>query len=337
MKALISETSGGPDKLRLGKLPLPVLGPGQLLVRIEACAINYPDALVIEDKYQFRPERPFAPGGEIAGVVQAVGPNVNEWKIGDRIIAATVHGGIAEYVSVPVEDAYLLPDDVPAVEGSTFLMTYATAMHALIDRGGLSEGKTLLVLGAAGGVGVAAIEIGKALGATVIAAVSSPEKAQFVSSVGADRTVIYDRGPLDRERAKALAQAFKDAVGGDGADVICDPVGGDYCDPALRSIAWGGRYLVLGFTAGIPSVPLNLALLKGCDISGVFWGSFIKRYPQRNRDHLAQLFRWWSEGKIRPRVEKVFPFEEGAEAISWLSGRRALGKVVVDVAGNRAR
>lgn len=333
MKAIVSSEVGGPETLRLLDLPIAGPGPGELLVDVRACAINYPDTLIIEDKYQFRPVRPFAPGGEIAGVVSAVGEGVHDWAPGDRLLALTTYGGLAEQAVIRAKAAFRLPDEMPFLEGSAILMTYATTIHALIDRGQLRAGETLLVLGAAGGVGMAAIEIGKALGARVVAAVSSEEKAAAVRALGADETVIYGRGPFDKDQARALGESFKAAVGPDGANVIYDPVGGDYAEPALRASAWEGRYLVIGFTAGIPKIPLNLPLLKGCDIRGVFWGAFTKRDPDRNRQHVEQLFQWWREGKIKPRIDRVFPIEQGAEAIAWLGARRAIGKVIVEMPG----
>ncbi|GAA4713056.1 NADPH:quinone oxidoreductase family protein [Sphingomonas lutea] len=329
MKALLSHAPGGPETLQLGEQPDPVAGPGDLLVRVRACAINFPDVLIIEDKYQMRPPRPFAPGGEISGEVEAVGAGVEGWAPGDRLIAASGFGGLAEKIVVRPEMAFRLPADHDFAEGSALLMTYATAIHALVDRGRLEAGQTLLVLGAAGGVGLAAVEIGKAIGARVIAGVSSEEKAEAAHAAGADATVVYGRPPFDKDASKALAQQFKEAVGGQGADVILDPVGGDYAEPALRSIAWEGRYLVVGFPAGIPKLPLNLTLLKSCDVCGVFWGAFAARDPRANAAHVDQLFRWWAEGKIAPKVSATYPLERAAEAISALRDRRAIGKLVV--------
>jgi NADPH:quinone reductase-like Zn-dependent oxidoreductase len=293
---------------------------------VRACAINYPDVLIIEDKYQLKPPRPFAPGSEIAGEVEAVGEDVGGWSIGDRLIAATGFGGLVEKIVVPAVRAIPLPPERSFAEGSALLLTYATAIHALVDRGRLKAGQTLLVLGAAGGVGIAAVEIGKALGARVIAAVSSDEKAQAARGAGADGAVVYAPSDVD---PKALTQLFKDAVGPDGADVILDPVGGDYAEAALRSIAWEGRFLVVGFPAGIPKLPLNLTLLKSCDVCGVFWGAFVARDPKRSAAHVEQLFRWWAEGKIAPRISATYPLERGGEAIAALRDRKAIGKLVV--------
>jgi len=326
MKALLSREIGGPELLRLEEVPEPRPGPGELLVRVRACSMNYPDVLIIEDKYQLRPPRPFAPGGEIAGEVLTVGEGVPGWSPGDRIIAALGFGGLVEQVVVPADRAIPLPAERSFEEGSALLMTYATAIHALVDRGRLQASQSLLVLGAAGGVGIAAVEIGKALGAKVIAAVSSEAKALAAKEAGADATLVYPSGEAD---PKALAQLFKDAVGPAGADVILDPVGGAYTEAALRSIGWEGRFLVVGFPAGIAKLPLNLTLLKSCDVCGVFWGAFVARDPKRNAQHVEQLFRWWGEGKIAPKISGTYPLERAAEAIEALRDRKAVGKLVV--------
>ena len=329
MRALLSEAPGGPDTLVLGDIPEPTPGPGDLLVRVKACSINFPDVLIIEDKYQLKPARPFAPGGEIAGEVIGMGEGVTGWSAGDRLIAALGFGGLAEQVVVPAERAICLPAERSFEEGSALLMTYATAIHALVDRGKLQRGQTLLVLGAAGGVGLAAVEIGKALGARVVAAASSAEKAEAAGEAGADVALVYPRGPFDRDGQKALATLFKDAVGPGGADVILDPVGGDYTEPALRSIGWEGRFLVVGFPAGIAKLPLNLTLLKSCDVCGVFWGAFAARDAQANAAHVEQLFCWWDEGKIAPKISATYPLERAGEAIAALRDRKAVGKLVV--------
>jgi NADPH:quinone reductase-like Zn-dependent oxidoreductase len=331
MKALLSHEPGGPETLRLDEVPDPVAGPGELLVRVRAAAINYPDVLIIEDKYQFKPPRPFAPGGEIAGEVEAVGEGVTGWKPGDRMIAVIGHGGLAEKVIVPAKAAIALPEGRSFAEGAALLLTYATSIHALYDRGRLRSGQTLLVLGAAGGVGLAAVELGKARDACVIAAVSSEKKAAAAREAGADQAIVYPAGPFDKDGQKALAQLFKDAVGPNGADVIYDPVGGDYAEPALRSIAWEGRYLVVGFPAGIPRLPLNLTLLKSCDVCGVFWGAFAARDPKANAAHVAELFRLWEGGKIQPRVSATYPLERGGEAIAAMAARKVIGKLVVTI------
>lgn len=329
MKALLSRQPGGPETLELTDIPDPEPGEGEVLVKVAACAINYPDALIIRDLYQTKPPRPFAPGSEITGVVESVGKGVTTFKPGDRVLALTIWGGLAEKVVVPLHYLFPLPDGLPMDQACTLLMTYATVIHGLKDRGRLQPGETLLVQGAAGGVGMAAVELGKALGARVVAAVSSEEKAAAVRAAGADATVIYPRAPLDKDQSKALAQQFKDACGPDGADVVCDIIGGDYSEPALRAIAWEGRFLVVGFTAGIAKLPLNLTLLKGCDVSGVFWGEFVRRSPERNRDHVAELFRLWQKGAIDPRASTIFPLARAAEAIGLLEQRKAIGKLVV--------
>ncbi len=329
MKALLSTAPGGPETLVLTDVPDLAPGPGQLLVRVRACAINYPDVLIIEDKYQFKPKRPFAPGGEIAGEVDALGEGVTGWSVGDRVIAMVGHGGLQEQVVVGADAALRLPDARSFADGAALILTYATSIHGLLDRGRLQAGQTLLVLGAAGGVGLAAIELGKAYGARVVAAVSSEEKAVAAREAGADATLIYPRGPFDKDASKALAQQLKDAVGPAGADVIYDPVGGDYAEPALRAIAWEGRYLVVGFPAGIPRLPLNLTLLKSCDVCGVFWGAFAARDPAANAAHVETLFRLWSEGKIAPRVSRTWPLAQGGDAIARLAARDAIGKLVV--------
>jgi NADPH:quinone reductase len=330
MKALLSKIAGGPETLVLEDIAEPTPGPGDIRIAVKACSVNFPDVLVIEDKYQFKPERPFAPGNDIAGVVDAVGEGVTQWKVGDRVLgSAKGYGGMAEKALMIADKSYALPAERSFAEGASLLMTYGTTIHALIDRGQIKEGDVMLVLGAAGGVGMSAIELGVAFGARVIAAVSSEEKAEACRKVGASDVVIYPRGPLDRDQQKALSAAFKAAVGPEGADIVYDIIGGDYADPALRAIAWEGRYLVVGFTAGIPKLPLNLTLLKSCDVRGVFWGAFTMREPDRNRDHIARLFRLWKEGRIAPLVSETFPLERGGEAIAKMAAREAIGKLVV--------
>lgn len=332
MRALLSKEVGGPETLTIGELPDPVAKPGEVVVAVKACALNYPDVIIIEDKYQFKPPRPFAPGGEIAGVVESVGEGVTGLKPGDRVLGSTGWNGLAEKVAVDQRRLYPLPEGKSFEQGASLLMTYGTSIHALLDRGHLKAGDTLLILGAAGGIGLSAIELGKAFGARVVAAVSSGEKAAAATAAGADETVVYGRAPFDKDQSKALAEQFKAAVGPDGAQVIYDPVGGDYAEPALRSIGWEGRYLVVGFPAGIPKLPLNLTLLKSCDVCGVFWGAFAARDPKANAAHVDHLFRLWEEGKISPHVSETFAFEDGGKAIAKLASRGAIGKLVVKVA-----
>ncbi|MFS2112270.1 NADPH:quinone oxidoreductase family protein [Sphingomonas sp. Sphisp140] len=331
MKALLSKQPGGPDTLILEEVADPAAGKGQVVVAVKACAINYPDFLIIEDKYQFKPPRPFAPGGEIAGVIESVGEGVTGWEVGDRVIAVTGHGGLVEKIAIEAFRLFRLPEGRSFEEGAALLLTYATTIHALLDRGHLREGHNLLVLGAAGGVGLAAVELGKAFGARVIAAVSSEEKAAAAKAAGADEALVYGRAPFDKDQSRALAEQFKAALGPQGADVIYDPVGGDYAEPALRAIGWEGRYLVVGFPAGIPKLPLNLTLLKSCDVCGVFWGAFAARDPQANQAHVEHLFRLWAEGRIAPKVTETFALADAGQAIAKMAARQVIGKVVVTV------
>lgn len=329
MKALLSTAAGGPETLEMTEIDAPVAGPGELLVAVKACSINFPDALIIKDMYQLKPQRPFAPGSEIAGTVEAVGEGVTGWSVGDRVIAGTGFGGLVEKKVVAAAGAYKLPDQFSFEQGASLLMTYGTSIHALKDRGHIKPGDTLLVLGAAGGVGLAAVELGKAYGARVVAGVSSEAKAEAARASGADEVVVYARQPFDKDQSKALANAFKDAVGPNGADIVYDAVGGDYSEPAVRAMAWEGRFLVVGFPAGIAKLPLNLTLLKSCDVCGVFWGAFAAREPKRNAANIAELFDLWAAGKISPRISETFSFETAHEAIARLENREAIGKLVV--------
>ena len=329
MKALRSHAVGGPETLTLDEVESPVPGPGQVRVAVKACSINYPDVLIIRDMYQFKPPRPFAPGGEASGVVDAVGEGVSQWKVGDRVIASTGNGGLSEQIVVDAGRLWALPEGVSFEVGASIMMTYGTNMHGLLDRGKLKAGEVLLVLGAAGGVGLSAVELGKAYGAKVVAAVSSEEKAQAARDAGADDVVIYPTAPFDKDQSKALAEMFKAACGPNGADVVYDIVGGDYSEPALRSIAWEGRFCVVGFPAGIARLPLNLTLLKSCDVCGVFWGAWVAREPKANAVHIATLFDLLKSGKINPKVSATFPLARGGEAIQLLADRKAIGKVVV--------
>ena len=329
MKALLSKEVGGPETLVIDEIADPVPGKGEVLIKVAACAINYPDTLIIRDMYQFKPPRPFAPGGEISGTIEALGEGVEGWKVGDRVLAGVGNGGLQEKVVTQTAKLFRVPDFVELPEASALLMTYGTTIHGLKDRGDIKEGDTMLVLGAAGGVGLSAVELGKAYGARVVAAVSSEEKGEVARKAGADEVVIYPRAPFDKDTSKALAAAFKEAVGPDGADIVYDIVGGDYSEPALRSIAWEGRFLVIGFPAGIAKMPLNLTLLKSCDIAGVFWGAFTAREPVKFRAQVAELFELMQAGKIDPLVSETFPLERGGDAIARLENRQAVGKIVV--------
>ena len=329
MRALLSVEVGGPEKLVLREAPDPVAGPGQAVVAIKACGVNFPDVLIIEDKYQFRPPRPFSPGGEIAGVVSAVGEGVTNVKPGDRVLGSTGSGGMAEAIALDAGRLTPIPDAMPFDEAACFLMTYGTSYYALKDRGHLKPGDTLLVLGAAGGVGLAAVELGKVMGAKVVAAASSQAKVDLAMAHGAAGGLVYPKGPLDRDGQKALAELFKGACGAEGANLVYDAVGGDYAEPALRAMAWEGRYLVIGFPAGIPKIPLNLTLLKSCDIVGVFWGAAVARDPAAHRRNVAELMALYGKGTIRPHVSEHFPLARAGEAISRLARREAMGKIAV--------
>ncbi len=329
MKAVLCKQYGPPDSLVLEDVPSPKPREGHVVISVKAAGVNFPDLLIIQNKYQFRPDLPFSPGGEVAGIVKELGAGVTNVKVGDRVIGSTGWGGFAEEAVAPAVRCIPFPSNMDFVEASAFVMTYGTSHHALKDRAELKAGETLLVLGAAGGVGISAVEIGKVLGARVVAAASSQEKVDFCMKRGADAGVVYPEGPLDRDAQKKLADEFKKVLGGEGANVIYDGVGGDYAEPALRSIAWEGRYLVIGFPAGIPSIPLNLTLLKGCQIVGVFWGAFTAREPKRNQENLAELMRWVKDGKLKPHVSKTYPLARAADALNDMAARKVKGKVVL--------
>ncbi len=331
MRALLSKAIGGPETLSLETVPDPVARKGEAVIAIKACSVNYPDVLIIEDKYQLKPPRPFAPGAEVAGIVDSVGEGVTDVKAGDRVIAFPMVGGFAEKVAAPAHTMIRMPDAMSFEDGAALTLTYATSIHALKDRAKLKAGETLLVLGAAGGVGIAAVELGKAMGARVIAAVSSQAKLDLALAHGADAGLIYPQGPFDKDGSRALADQFKAACGPNGADVIYDPVGGDYAEAALRAIAWEGRFLVVGFPAGIPKLPLNLTLLKGCQIIGVFWGGFIARDPEGAAANMKQLLDYYAAGRIKPEISERYPLERGGEAIARLASRQAAGKIVVTI------
>jgi NADPH:quinone reductase len=328
MKALLSMRPGPPESLEYADAPDPVAGEGEVVIAVKAAGVNFPDVLIIEDKYQFKPERPFAPGGEIAGIVESVGPGVTHVKAGQRVIGSLGWGGFAEKVKAQAGRVIPIPNEMPFDEASAFILTYGTSYYALKDRGVLKAGEVVLILGAAGGVGVAAIELGKAMGARVVAAVSSAEKAAFARAAGADDSVIYPSGALSKDQSKALAEEFKGACGG-GADIVYDAVGGPYCEPALRAMNWNGRYLVVGFPAGIPTPPLNLTLLKSSSIVGVFWGASTAREPELHQGNVRDLFKLYGERKIRPRISARYPLRDGSQAIRALMDRKATGKLVV--------
>jgi len=322
MKAVLCKQFGPPDSLLVEEVPSPRAGPGEVILSVKAASVNFPDVLIIQNKYQFKPPLPFSPGSELAGVVKEVGTGVERFRPGDKVMAFTTYGAFAEEVKTEASRLIALPQKMDFVTGAAFLLTYGTTDHALRDRGALAAGETLLVLGAAGGVGLAAVEIGKALGARVIACASSEDKLAVCREHGADATINYAAEDL-RERVKALTE-------GRGADVIYDPVGGPYSEPAFRSIAWRGRHLVVGFAAGeIPKLPLNLALLKGAAVVGVFWGDFARREPARFADSVRQLSRWYAEGKLKPHVSQTLPLEKAAEALKLMAARQVKGKIVL--------
>jgi NADPH2:quinone reductase len=322
MKALLCRRFGPPETLAVEDVPSPAPGNGEVRVRVKAAGVNFPDALIIQDKYQIKPPLPFSPGGELAGVVDAVGSGVTRVKPGQSVIGFTGWGAFAEEALVPQDRLIPMPEGMPFEVAGSFLMTYGTCYHALKDRGQLANGETVLVLGAAGGIGIAAIEIAKALGARVIAAASSKDKLKTCREHGADETIDYQSEDL-RERLKAI-------TGGSGVDVVCDPVGGSFSEPALRSTGWRGRYLVVGFAGGeIPKISLNLPLLKGSSIVGVFWGDFLRREPASGERDMRELFTLYRAGKIRPLISGRYTLEQTPAALQALLERKVQGKVVV--------
>ncbi len=322
MKAVLCKEYGPPESLVIENIASPTPGKGQVVVSVKACGVNFPDILIIQGKYQFKPPTPFSPGSEISGIVKEVGEGVDTVKSGDRVIAFTGWGGFAEEVVTEAAKLIKIPAALDFATAAAFTLVYGTAHHALKDRAQIQPGETLLVLGAAGGVGLAAVELGKVMGARVIAGASSDEKLAVCKQHGASDLINYSTEDL-RERIKTLTN-------GNGVDVIIDPLGGDYTEPALRSIAWKGRLLVIGFAAGdIPRIPLNLPLLKGCSIVGVFWGSFTEREPQRNQQHLQELLTWLAEGKLKPHISATYPLERAADALNDLMNRNVMGKAVL--------
>jgi NADPH2:quinone reductase len=324
MRAVLCKSYGPPESLVVEDVAAPEAGPGEAVVEVKAASVNFPDVLIIQNKYQFKPPLPFSPGSELAGIVRSVGDAVTTVKPGDAVMAFTTYGAFAEQVKVDAQRLLPLPRGMDFEHAAAFGLTYATSDHALRDRGQLGAGETLVVLGAAGGVGLAAIEIGKALGARVIACASSDDKLAVCREHGADLTINY--------AVDDLRDAIKTLTAGRGADVVYDPVGGGYTEPAVRSLAWRGRLLVVGFAAGeIPRLPLNLTLLKGCSIVGVFWGEFTRREPQRFAESIAQLGRWFAEGRLKPHVSATFPLERAADALTLMANRQVKGKVVLTV------
>lgn len=323
MKAVLCKRFGGPEVLELGEVDEPTAGKGQVLVEVKACSVNFPDLLMIQNLYQFKPDPPFVPGSEVAGVVRAVGEGVDRFSPGDRVLGSSLFvGGLAAVAALSADTTVPIPDGVAFEDAAGLLYAYGTSHHALKDRAELKPGQSLLVLGAAGAVGLAAVELGKVMGARVIAAASTDEKLELCRKYGADETVNYS--------TEDLKTRVRELTGGEGADVVYDPVGGPYSEPALRSTAWDGRFLVIGFAAGdIPRIPLNLALLRGCSIVGVFWGSFVYREPERHRANVAEMVEWWRQGKLQPHTSASYPLERAGDALREMAERRAMGKVVV--------
>ena len=334
MRALQCVELGMPDKLQVNDVPDPEASPEHVVIENKAASVNFPDVLMIQGLYQFQPELPFIPGGESAGIVSAVGDGVENISVGDRVFAMTGMGAFSEKISAHNSSVVKIPDNMGFEAAAALPMTYGTSLYALKQRANLKAGETLLVLGAAGGVGLATVELGKAMGARVIAAASTNEKVDLCIQHGADEGFIYPSGVLNRDQQKELSNKIKELSGGIGPNVIYDPVGGSYSEPCLRSIAWEGRYLVIGFAAGadqIPKMPLNLTLLKGCQIVGVFWGAWVGMHPEENKKNFEELFKLYSEGMINPEVSDSFTLDDGALAIAHLKDRKAKGKVIIKI------
>jgi len=322
MKAMLCKAWGPPESLVLEDVPDFHAEPGKVVVSVKACGVNFPDTLIIQNKYQFKPALPFAPGSEVAGVVKEIGEGVQHVKVGDSVIAFIGAGGFAEEVLADAGRVIPMPPGMDFVTASAFVMTYGTSLHALRDRGKLQAGESLVVLGASGGVGLAAVDLGKLMGARVIAAASNPDKLALCKQHGADALIDYSTEDL-KERIRTLTD-------GKGADIIYDPVGGDYAEPAIRAVGWGGRYLIIGFAAGdIPRIPLNLPLLKGFSLVGVFWGEFLRREPKAAQKELLELLTWFREGKLKPHVSATYPLAQAARALNDVLQRKVTGKVVV--------
>ena len=332
MKALQCVELAGPEKLIFGDVEDPKPGSGEVLVEIKAASVNFPDVLMVQGLYQFQPPMPFIPGAECSGVIKEIGEGVNSYKAGDHVFVMAGNGCFAEQVVVEEARVTLVPKEMDFPVAAALPMTYGTSLYALKQRAKIQPGENLLVLGAAGGVGLSAVELGKAMGARVIAAASSEEKIKTCLEHGADEAFVYPSGNLDRDQQKALSNKIKELTGGSGANVVYDPVGGSFSEPALRAMAWEGRFLVIGFATGeIPKPPLNLALLKGCQIVGVFWGAWTMMFPDENQANFQELFDLYAAGKINPEISDRFSLAESAAAISHLKDRKAKGKVIIDV------
>ena len=332
MKALQCTELGGPEKLKVNDVPEPKAIQDHVVIDNKAASVNFPDVLMIQGLYQFQPELPFCPGGESSGIVSAIGEGVKNIEIGDRVFAMTGLGAFAEKIVVHKSSVVRIPETMNYETAAALPMTYGTSLYALKQRAELKEGETLLVLGAAGGVGLATVELGKAMGAKVIAAASTQEKIDLCIKHGADEGFIYPSGNLDRDQQKKLSSKIKELTGGIGVNVVYDPIGDAYSEPCIRATAWDGRYLVIGFAAGeIPKIPINLALLKGMKIVGVFWGAWVGMFPEENKQNFQELFELHSQGKINPEVSDSFLLEDGASAIALLKDRKAKGKVIIKI------
>ena len=333
MKALQCVELGGPEKLIVTEVDDPTIADEHLIIDVKSASVNFPDVLMIQGLYQFQPPMPFIPGGESAGIVSEVGAGVKGFSVGDKVFAATGVGGICEKILAHKSNVRLIPEKMDFEIAAALSVTYGTSIYALKQRASLKAGETLLVLGASGGVGLATVQLGKAMGAKVIAAASTQEKVDICIENGADEGFIYPSGNLDRDQQKELSNKIKELTGGMGPNVIYDPVGGTYAEPCLRSIAWEGRYLVIGFAAGadqIPKMPLNLTLLKGCQIVGVFWGAWAGMFPEENQKNFTELFKMYEDGKINPAPSDKFSLDTSADAIAHLMNRKAKGKVVIN-------
>ena len=322
MKAVLCNTFGPPENLTIENIPSLHPSKNEVIINVKACGLNFPDTLIIQGKYQFKPAFPFSPGGEIAGIIKEVGENVSQLKVGDNVMYGSVYGGFAEEVKANASDVFKMPASMNFVTAASSMLTYGTSYHALVNRANLQAGETLLVLGAAGGVGTAAVQIAKELGATIIVAASTDEKLTFCKENGADVVINYT--------TEDLKATVKKLTNNKGVDVIYDPVGDAFAEQALRAIAWKGRYLVVGFAAGeIPKIPLNLVLLKGCQVMGVFWGAFFRKEPQLNAQNLMTIVKWFSEGKLQAKIHGEYPLEKVVEAMNAMTNKEVKGKIVL--------
>jgi len=322
MKAVLCKSFGPPENLSIEETTSLKPTDGEVIINVKACGLNFPDTLIIQGKYQFKPDFPFSPGGEISGIVKEIGEDVTHLKIGDKVMYGAVFGGFAEEVKAKAKDVFKMPPTMGYITAASSMLTYGTSYHALVNRAKLQQGETLLVLGAAGGVGTAAIQIAKELGATIIAAASTDKKLEFCKENGADFTINYT--------SENLKDKVKELTNGKGVDVIYDPVGDKYAEPALRAIAWKGRYLVVGFAAGeIPKIPLNLVLLKGCQIIGVFWGAFFKNESKQNAENMKTIVQWFAQGKLTAKIHGEYPLEKVVEAMYAMTNKEVKGKIVL--------